>query len=231
MDIRFAGVSKFFDPDICALEDVYLTVSSGEFVYLIGSTGSGKTTLLRLITREAVSSTGVLSVGNFNLRKMGALDLALYRRDLGVVFQDYKLLPYLTVIENVSFALDVIGVPPAEVKERAGEVLDRVGVWRRRFLRPPQLSGGEQQRVAIARAVVNSPAILLADEPTGNLDEHTAEDIMQLLLSINASGTTVIMATHNHNIVNSYRQRVVELSKGRVIRDEKRGRYEADGDL
>ena len=127
--------------------------------------------------------------------------------------------------------LEVIGVPSRNISERVGEVLERVGMWRRRFLKPPQLSGGEQQRVAIARAVVNAPAILLADEPTGNLDTHTAEDIMQLLLSINAAGSTVVMATHNKYMVDAYRQRVVELRAGRIVRDEKRGRYDVDGDF
>jgi len=231
MDIRLQGVSKIFPPDIRALEDIYLSIPQGEFVYLVGTTGSGKTTLLRLISREAQVTRGQIYAGSYNLKKIPTLSLAIYRRDIGVVFQDFKLLPDLTVVENVAFVLEVIGVPPREISERVGEVLERVGMWRRRFLRPPQLSGGEQQRVAIARAVINSPAVLLADEPTGNLDTHTAEDIMQLLLSINASGSTVIMATHNKYLVDAYRQRVVELRAGRIVRDEKRGRYDVDGDF
>ena len=231
MDIRLQGVSKIFPPDIRALEDIYLSIPQGEFVYLVGTTGSGKTTLLRLISREAQVTRGQIYAGSYNLKKIPTLSLAIYRRDIGVVFQDFKLLPDLTVVENVAFVLEVIGVPPREIAERVGEVLERVGMWRRRFLRPPQLSGGEQQRVAIARAVINSPAVLLADEPTGNLDTHTAEDIMQLLLSINASGSTVIMATHNKYLVDAYRQRVVELRAGRIVRDEKRGRYDVDGDF
>jgi cell division ATP-binding protein FtsE len=141
------------------------------------------------------------------------------------------LLPHLNVFENVSFVLEVLGVAQREVKERTGEVLDQVNLWRRRFLYPPQLSGGEQQRVAVARAIVNSPSILLADEPTGNLDLHTAEEIMQLILSVNALGTTVVMATHNQHLVDAYRHRVVEIKIGRVVRDEKRGRYEIDGEF
>ena len=231
MDIRLQGVSKIFPPDIRALEDIYLSIPQGEFVYLVGTTGSGKTTLLRLISREAQVTRGQIYAGSYNLKKIPTLSLAIYRRDIGVVFQDFKLLPDLTVMENVAFVLEVIGVPPREISERVGEVLERVGMWRRRFLRPPQLSGGEQQRVAIARAVINSPAVLLADEPTGNLDTRTAEDIMQLLLSINASGSTVIMATHNKYLVDAYRQRVVELRAGRIVRDEKRGRYDVDGDF
>lgn len=231
MDIRFSGVTKIFHPDITALEDVYLEIPKGEFVYLVGPTGSGKTTLMRTITREVVPSRGQITVGAFSLRKISRMDLSLFRRDVGVVFQDFCLLPHLNVFENVAFVLEVLGMPAREVKERTGEVLDRVNLWRRRFLYPPQLSGGEQQRVAIARAIVNSPSILLADEPTGNLDLHTAEEIMQLILSINALGATVLMATHNQYLVDAYRQRVVELKMGRVVRDETRGRYEIDGEL
>jgi cell division transport system ATP-binding protein len=231
MDIRLSGVTKIFHPDITALEDVYLEIPKGEFVYLVGPTGSGKTTLMRTITREVMPTRGQVMVGSYSLRKISRVDLSLFRRDVGVIYQDFCLLPHLNVFENVAFVLEVFGMPPREVKERTDEVLERVNLWRRRFLYPPQLSGGEQQRVAIARAIVNSPSILLADEPTGNLDLHTAEEIMQLILSINAMGTTVLMATHNQYLVDSYRQRVVELRMGRVVRDEKRGRYEIDGEL
>mgnify|MGYP001458508676 CR=1 FL=1 len=231
MDIRLSGVTKIFHPDITALEDIYLDIPKGEFVYLVGPTGSGKTTLMRTITREVLPTRGQVMVGSYSLRKIGRVDLSLFRREVGVVYQDFCLLPHLNVFENVAFVLEVLGMPPREVKERADEVLERVNLWRRRFLYPPQLSGGEQQRVAIARAIVNSPSILLADEPTGNLDLHTAEEIMQLLLSINAMGTTILMATHNQYRVDSYRQRVVELKMGRIVRDEKRGRYEIDGEL
>lgn len=231
MDIRLSGVTKIFHPDITALEDVYLEIPKGEFVYLVGPTGSGKTTLMRTITREVMPTRGQVMVGSYSLRKISRLDLSLFRREVGVVYQDFCLLPHLNVFENVAFVLEVLGMPPREVKERTDEVLERVNLWRRRFLYPPQLSGGEQQRVAIARAIVNSPSILLADEPTGNLDLHTAEEIMQLILSINAMGTTVLMATHNQYLVDSYRQRVVELKVGRIVRDEKRGRYEIDGEL
>lgn len=231
MDIRFSGVTKIFHPDITALEDVYLDIPKGEFIYLVGPTGSGKTSLLRCVTREIAPTRGQITVGSFSLRKMSRVDLSIFRRDIGVVFQDFCLLPHLNVFENVSFVLEVLGVAQREVKERTGEVLDQVNLWRRRFLYPPQLSGGEQQRVAVARAIVNSPSILLADEPTGNLDLHTAEEIMQLILSVNSLGTTVVMATHNQHLVDAYRHRVVEIKIGRIVRDEKRGRYEADGEL
>lgn len=231
MDIRLAGVTKAFDPDIVALEDVYLSIDRGEFVYLVGTTGSGKTTLLRLISREYLPTRGQITVGDLNLRKISRRDLPFYRREVGVVFQDYRLLPNLTVIENVQFVLEAMGIPPRIVQSRSNEVIDQVGLWRRRFLKPPQLSGGEQQRVAIARAMANSPSIFLADEPTGNLDLRTSEEIMRLLLSINAAGTTVIVATHDQYLVDAYRQRVVELHNGRIKRDERRGRYFIDDEL
>ena len=229
MDIRFSGVSKIFEPDIVALEDVYLDIESGEFVYLIGETGSGKTTLMRCIFREVVPTRGHISVGGHALRKMGRFELAMFRRDIGVVFQDFCLLPDMTAFENVAFVLEVMGVPSREISERVEDALKTVGIWRRRMLCPPQMSGGEQQRLAIARAIVNEPSLILADEPTGNLDNHTADEIMQLLLENNAAGTTVLMATHNQFLVDTYRHRVVEIRRGRIIRDEKDGGYEGDG--
>ena len=229
MDIRFSGVSKIFEPDIVALEDVYLDIESGEFVYLIGETGSGKTTLMRCIFREVVPTRGHISVGGHALRKMGRFELAMYRRDIGVVFQDFCLLPTMTAFENVAFVLEVMGVPSREISERVEDALKTVGIWRRRMLYPPQMSGGEQQPLAIARAIVNEPSLILADEPTGNLDNHTADEIMQLLLEINAAGTAVVRATHNQFLVDTYRHRVVEIRRGRIIRDEKDGGYEGDG--
>jgi len=182
------------------------------------------------VTRELVPSKGRVTVGDVNIRKIASHNLAYLRRNIGVVFQDFRLLPHLTVYENIAFVQEVIGVPCQDVQKRTNDVLDRLGLWRRRSLLPEQLSGGEQQRVAIGRAIANSPSILLADEPTGNLDIDTADEIMQLLLSINASGTTLIVATHNQYVVDAYRQRVIELRKGRLIRDEKKGRYRVDGD-
>ncbi|MCF4113898.1 MULTISPECIES: cell division ATP-binding protein FtsE [Dethiosulfovibrio] len=231
MDVRMAGVTKVFKPDIMAISDLYLSIPKGDFVYLIGETGSGKSTLLRMITREVRPSRGQISVGGVNVRRLRRGRLPRYRRDIGVVFQDFKLLPHLTARENVAFTLEAMGLPPRVVKNRADEAVDRVGMWHRRNLRPPQLSGGEQQRVAIARAIVGSPALFLADEPTGNLDAHTAEYVMKLLLSIHAAGTTVIVATHDGSLVDSYRQRVVELHEGRLVRDERGGKYRNDGDL
>ena len=229
MEIKFSGVTKIFQPDIIALEDIYMQVEKGEFVYLVGETGSGKTTLMRCITREVIPTRGQISVGGNLLRKINRFDLALFRRDIGVVFQSFLLLPHLTAFENVAFVLEVMGLTPREITERVSEVLKLVGIWRRRNLYPPQLSGGEQQRLAIARAIVNSPSLLIADEPTGNLDTHTADEIMQLILGINAAGTTVMMATHNQYLVDTYRHRVIEIHRGRIVRDEEQGRYELHG--
>ncbi|HAJ94557.1 MAG TPA: cell division ATP-binding protein FtsE [Synergistaceae bacterium] len=229
MEIKFSGVTKIFQPDIIALEDIYMQVEKGEFVYLVGETGSGKTTLMRCITREVIPTRGQISVGGNLLRKINRFDLALFRRDIGVVFQSFLLLPNLTAFENVAFVLEIMGLTPREITERVSEVLKLVGIWRRRNLYPPQLSGGEQQRLAIARAIVNSPSLLIADEPTGNLDTHTADEIMQLILGINAAGTTVMMATHNQYLVDTYRHRVIEIHRGRIVRDEEQGRYEHHG--
>lgn len=231
MEIHINGLTKIFSPNIQALSDIYLDISEGEFVYLIGTTGSGKTTLMRMLTREVLPTRGQVSLDGIDLRRLSSSSLPYFRRDIGVVFQDYKLLPNLTAWENVAFVLEVCGVPRAEARERTDDVIDKVGLWNRRGLRPDQLSGGEQQRVAIARAIVNAPRLFLADEPTGNLDVHTAEYVMKLLLSIHAAGTTVIVATHDQHLVDTYRQRVVELHVGRLVRDEREGRYSISGDL
>ena len=225
MDINFSGVTKVFEPDITALYDINLNIEQGEFVYVVGQTGSGKSTLLRLITREILPSMGVVTVGGMNLKKMRRADVPYYRRDVGLVAQDFKLIPTLTVYENIAFVMEAMSVPKRIVAERTKDVINQVGLWRRRAMRPAQLSGGEQQRVAIARALANSPSLFIADEPTGNLDFHTAADVMKILFAINAAGVTVVMSTHNQSIVNSSRQRVVELENGALIRDEKGGTY------
>ncbi len=231
MKIKFSGVFKVFEPDIVALRDVNLSIDKGEFVYVIGATGSGKSTLLRLITRELLPSRGNLFVNDSNLRKMRAGDVPYYRRDVGLVAQDFKLIPHLTVYENVAFVMEAMAVPSKMVEHRANKVIEQVGLWRRRYMKPTQLSGGEQQRVAIARALANSPSLFIADEPTGNLDFRTAADVMKILFAINAAGVTVVMSTHNQYIVDSCRQRVIELDSGRVIRDERAGRYQLDDDF
>ena len=231
MKIKFSGVFKVFEPDIVALRDVNLSIDKGEFVYVIGATGSGKSTLLRLITRELLPTRGNLFVNDSNLRKMRAGDVPYYRRDVGLVAQDFKLIPHLTVYENVAFVMEAMAVPSKMVEYRANKVIEQVGLWRRRYMKPTQLSGGEQQRVAIARALANSPSLFIADEPTGNLDFRTAADVMKILFAINAAGVTVVMSTHNQYIVDSCRQRVIELDAGRVIRDERAGRYQLDDDF
>lgn len=231
MKITFSGVSKVFEPDIVALRDINLEINKGEFVYVVGATGSGKSTLLRIITRELLPTRGSVRVNNANLREMRKADIPYYRRDVGLVAQDFKLIPHLTVYENIAFVMEAMAVPPRIVSYRTNEVIEQVGLWRRRFMRPAQLSGGEQQRVAIARALANSPSLFIADEPTGNLDFHTAADVMKVLFAINAGGVTVVMSTHNQYIVDSCRQRVVELDAGRLVRDEMSGGYFANDNL
>lgn len=227
MNITFSEVTKTFEPDITALFDVSLNIEQGEFVYVVGQTGSGKSTLLRLITRELLPSAGTVAVGGYDLRRMRRADVPYYRRDVGLVAQDFKLIPSLTVYENIAFVMEAMSVPKRLVAERTKDVINQVGLWRRRSMRPAQLSGGEQQRVAIARALANSPSLFIADEPTGNLDFHTAAEVMKILFAINAAGVTIVMSTHNQSIVNASRKRVIELEGGKLIRDEKGGLYQA----
>ena len=211
-----------------ALSDVSVEISEGEFAFLIGASGSGKSTFLRLLLREEIPDSGTLRVAGHDLTRMKTSAVPALRRSLGVVFQDFRLLSGKTVAENVAFALQVIGKPRATIDRIVPETLEMVGLAREARRRPHELSGGEQQRVAIARAFVNRPALLLADEPTGNLDPETSEDIMLLLDRINRTGTTVLMATHDRHIVDRSRRRVVELVDGEVVRDDARGTYGVD---
>ena len=224
MRISLGSVTKIFPPDIVALDNVNLSIKAGEFVYLMGKSGSGKSTLIRLITREAVPTRGKIIVGDYDLNKIKKADIPFYRRDIGTISQDFKLIPKLTAYENVAFALEAMGIPRRYVKARANKVLDQVGMWRRRAFYPPQLSGGEQQRVAMARALAKAPALILADEPTGNLDIKTTEDIMGLFWNINASGITIVMATHNLNVIRDHNCRLIELQSGFVTRDLRIGK-------
>ena len=224
--IKLDRVSKVYGHDTVAVEDVSFDVNKGEFVFLVGPSGSGKSTLLRLMSREEVATEGDVWVAGRNVTEMPASRVPFLRRSLGNVFQDYKLLLNKTVFENVAFALEVIGKPRHVVNEQVPFVLDLVGLADKSERFPNQLSGGEQQRVSIARAFVNRPLIMLADEPTGNLDPATSEGIMALLHSINETGTTVMMATHDHRVVNAMRRRVVQLDRGVVVRDQERGVYE-----
>lgn len=225
--IRLENVSKSYKTSTRpALDNVSVEIGKGEFVFLIGPSGSGKSTFLRLLLREETpTGGGDVHVADFHVNKLSGRRVPKLRQSLGCVFQDFRLLQQKTVAENVAFALEVIGKPRAIIERTVPEVLDLVGLSGKADRLPGELSGGEQQRVAIARAFVNRPLVLMADEPTGNLDPETSQDIMMLLERINRTGTTVLMATHDHHIVDSMRRRVVELDLGRVVRDEARGVY------
>jgi cell division transport system ATP-binding protein len=226
--IRFDGVTKQYDrTPRPALEDVTVDVGRGEFVFLVGSSGSGKSTFLRLVLREERATSGTVHVAGKDVATLSSWKVPHLRRQIGAVFQDFRLLPSKNVYENVAFALQVIGRSRSAIAETVPETLDMVGLAGKEKRRPHELSGGEQQRVAIARAFVNHPSILLADEPTGNLDPTTSIGIMRLLDRINRTGTTIVMATHDDEIVDQLRKRVVELDDGRVVRDESSGVYGA----
>jgi cell division transport system ATP-binding protein len=211
-----------------ALENVNLKIDKGEFVFLIGPSGSGKSTFMRLLLAEEKPTHGDVRVSKFHVNTLPGRHIPSLRQVIGCVFQDFRLLQQKTVFENVAFALEVIGRKPETINRVVPEVLEMVGLSGKANRLPNELSGGEQQRVAVARAFVNRPLVLLADEPTGNLDPDTSQDIVDLLERINRTGTTVVMATHDHHIVDSMRQRVVELSLGRMVRDEQRGVYGMD---
>jgi len=223
--IEFRNVTKIYEDKTTALKDINLAIKKGEFIFLVGPSGSGKSTLIRLLIREIPVTRGAIFIAGRNICNLKVSRIPQLRRNIGSVFQDFKLLPNKTVFENVAFALEVIGKPAYVIKVQVPQVLKLVGLEYKKKSYPHQLSAGEQQRVSIARAFVNRPPILLADEPTGNLDPVTAEGIMKLLSRINLIGTTVAMATHDKNIVNSMRRRVVELETGEIIRDQKRGVY------
>ncbi|WP_405056361.1 cell division ATP-binding protein FtsE [Kribbella sp. NBC_01505] len=224
--IRFENVSKTYEGQTkAALLNVNVEIEKGEFVFLVGTSGSGKSTFLRLVLREYRTSKGHIMVAGKDLNRLASWRVPQMRRQIGTVFQDFRLLPNKTVAENVAFALQVIGKPRQHIRKTVPEVLELVGLEGKQDRLPDELSGGEQQRVAIARAFVNRPMILIADEPTGNLDPATSEGIMKLLDRINRTGTTVVMATHDVSIVNQMRKRVIELENGHVVRDESRGVY------
>jgi cell division transport system ATP-binding protein len=223
--ILFENVSKIYKGDVVALRDVSLEIPKGEFVFLVGPSGSGKSTFLKLLLRDEVASDGRVVVAGRDIARLGAWKVPQLRRNIGCVFQDFKLLANKTVYENVAFALEVIGRPKHVVKTQVPQILDVVGLSKKAQSFPSELSGGEQQRVSIARAFVNRPLILLADEPTGNLDPATTVGIMRLLDRINRTGTTVVMATHDQRIVDAMRRRVIELDHGSLVRDQARGVY------
>ncbi|MBG9989407.1 cell division ATP-binding protein FtsE [Aerococcaceae bacterium DSM 111176] len=218
-------VTKKYPNGIVAVNNTSLRIEQGEFVYIIGPSGSGKSTLMKLLNREEKLSMGHIQVGKYRVEKIKDKDVPYLRRYVGVVFQDFKLLPNLTVYENVAFALEVTGQANKDIQTRVNQVLSMVDLASKAKQYPKSLSGGEQQRVAIARAIVNRPAILIADEPTGNLDPVTARGIFQLLEKINQSGTTVIMGTHNNQLVDEFKHRVIRIENGVVLSDEYKGDY------
>jgi cell division transport system ATP-binding protein len=226
--IRFENVSKTYKNGSPALKDITLDIEKGEFVFLVGASGSGKTTFLRLLLREELPDKGRILEAGRELTELSKFRVPFLRRNIGCVFQDFRLLPNKTVFENVAFALEVIGRPRSTVESQVPLILDLVGLSDKSKSLPGELSGGEQQRVAVARAFVNRPLILLADEPTGNLDPANSESIMALLERINRTGTTVVMATHDKALVDRMRRRVIELDKGEMIRDQVRGVYGID---
>jgi cell division transport system ATP-binding protein len=223
--IRFEDVTKVYKGDVVALRDLSVEFAKGEFVFLVGPSGSGKSTFLKLLLRDEVATAGRVLVAGRDIGRLGSWKVPSLRRNIGCVFQDFKLLPGKTVYENVAFALEVIGRPKHIVRTQVPQILDLVGLSKKADNFPNELSGGEQQRVSIARAFVNRPLILLADEPTGNLDPATTVGIMRLLDRINRTGTTVVMATHDQRIVDAMRRRVLELDHGSVVRDQARGVY------
>ena len=224
--IVFESVTKVYEPDVVALSDMTFVIEKGEFVFIVGASGSGKSTLVRLLLKELEPTEGKIIVGGRDLVRLKRSKIPMLRRNVGCVFQDFKLLPNRTAAENVAYALKVQGESRNSIRRKVPEVLTLVGLADKMNSYPDQLSGGEQQRVSIARAVVNHPPLLVCDEPTGNLDPDTSVGIMQLLYRINRSGTTILMVTHDREMVDKMRKRVIQLEDGRLARDERRGGYE-----
>ncbi len=223
--ITFSNVSKAYDKNSPALDNVDLFIKDGEFVSLVGKSGAGKSTLIKLLIGEEKPTKGKIVLGEIDIGKLKPKELPEYRRQIGIVFQDFKLLPRKNVYENVAFALEVKGRPQEEIQELVPQVLDLVGLREKQARFPGELSGGEKQRVGIARAIIHHPQVLIADEPTGNLDEENTEEIISLLSKINELGTTVILATHNRAVVNLLRKRVITVAAGKIIRDEENSKY------
>ncbi len=223
--IEMIDVSKTYPNGVTALNGINIKIKPGEFVYVVGPSGAGKSTFIKLMYREEKPSKGNIIVNGINLPSIRNSKVPLFRRNIGMVFQDFKLLNNYTVFENVAYAMEVIEKDPREIKTRVMEVLDLVGIKSKARMVPTELSGGEQQRVAIARSIVNAPKVVIADEPTGNLDPETSWDIMNIFEEINRRGTTLVMATHNRDIVNNMKHRVIAIEGGRIVRDEQRGEY------
>ena len=224
--LEFKNVSKLYNNNVKALSDVSINIESGEFVFLVGPSGAGKSTFIKMILKEVEPTSGKVVVNNTDLSKLARNDVPYFRRKIGMVFQDFRLIPNLNVYENVAFAMKVVEATPKEIRRRVPMVLSLVGLSHKYKMFPNELSGGEQQRVSLARAIVNNPSLLIADEPTGNLDPETAKEIMDLLDDINKAGTTILMATHAKDIVDTMKKRVIAIEGGEIARDEKRGMYE-----
>ncbi|MCP8617616.1 cell division ATP-binding protein FtsE [Salirhabdus salicampi] len=223
--IEMKNVHKTYKNGVTALSGIDLSIEAGEFVYVVGPSGAGKTTFIKMMYREVQPSKGSVQINGYDITKIKDKQVPYLRRGIGVVFQDFKLLSKYTVYENIAFALEVIEENPKKIRRKVMDVLDLVKLKNKARFLPDELSGGEQQRVSIARAIVNNPKIMIADEPTGNLDPDTSWDIMRILEEINSRGTTIVMATHSKDIVNTLKRRVIAIENGRVVRDEQRGEY------
>ena len=223
--LRMTNISKVYQNGSVALEDVNIHIEPGEFVFIVGPSGAGKSTFFKMLFREIQPTSGIIEVNGINILELTDKEIPYYRRQLGIIFQDYRLLPDRTVYENVAFAMQVIETPHRKIKRRVMNVLDLVGLRSRANAYPNELSGGEQQRIAIARAIVNNPALVIADEPTGNLDPDTSWEIMSIFKEINDNGTTIVMATHAKEIVDAMAKRVIAIEKGHIVRDEMNGGY------
>ncbi|ELC8443267.1 cell division ATP-binding protein FtsE [Clostridium perfringens] len=224
--IEFRNVSKVYNKNVKALSNVNINIDKGDFVFLVGPSGAGKSTFIKMLLKEVEPTTGNIVMGDEDLSQIKRRQIPYHRRKIGMVFQDFRLIPTLNVYENVAFAMRVVGATPKEIRKRVPMVLSLVGLSNKYKMFPNELSGGEQQRVSIARAIVNNPKVLIADEPTGNLDPDTAKEIMELIDDINKAGTTVVMATHAKEIVNSMKKRVIAIDKGEVVSDVQKGGYE-----
>ena len=227
--IEMKNVMKKYANGVIAANGINVRINQGEFVYVVGPSGAGKSTFIKMMYREEKPTQGNIRINGINLEKLKDKKVPLLRRNMGVVFQDFKLLPTLTVFENVAFALEVIEENPKYIKKKVMETLELVGLKHKARMVPTELSGGEQQRVSIARSIVNSPKLVIADEPTGNLDPETSWEIMNIFETINNRGTTIVMATHNREIVNTIKHRVIAIEGGRIVRDETRGEYGYEG--
>ncbi|UAC47845.1 cell division ATP-binding protein FtsE [Bacillus aquiflavi] len=223
--IEMQDVYKKYPNGVTAINGINIKIEKGEFVYIVGPSGAGKSTFIKMMYREEKATSGTIIVNDINLSKLKSSKVPLLRRNIGVVFQDFKLLPTLTVYENIAFALEVIEEHPDVIEDRVMNVLELVGLKHKAKMLPTELSGGEEQRISIARSIVNSPKVVIADEPTGNLDPETSWGIMNILEEINANGTTILMATRNKEIVNTIRHRVIAIEGGKIVRDDERGDY------